>query len=314
MDVVGIGTPVYDILTRVEKMPVANRGELILEYSCQGGNKVPTAMVALACLGAKTGLIGVVGGCSNGRFCLDDLIYHNIDTSNIVVDKNGETPICIIISDEETHGRSILYKPGNLRPLTVDDFDETYIASSKYLHIAEISPAIIEVVEKARKSGVKIVIDADNYYKEVDNIIPLVDVFIASEFYYDAVFSDRNYKENCKRISERGPKIVVFTFGERGCIGLSGDSYFEIPAFKVDVRDTNGAGDVFHGAFIYGLLQNWEIEQIASFSSAVSAIKCTKIGGRAGIPDLDTVMKFIETGRIDYTNIDRRVERYRKQD
>jgi len=69
---------------------------------------------------------------------------------------------------------------------------------------------------------------------------------------------------------------------------------------------------VFHGAFIFGLLQGWDAEKTAGFSSAVSAIKCTRLGGRAAIPDYKTVEKFIKTGEIDYTEIDKRVEFYKE--
>ena len=55
-----------------------------------------------------------------------------------------------------------------------------------------------------------------------------------------------------------------------------------------------GAGDVFHGAFIYGLLQEWQIEKIAKFSNAVAAMKCRKLGGRAGIPTLEEAMDFLK--------------------
>jgi sulfofructose kinase len=65
------------------------------------------------------------------------------------------------------------------------------------------------------------------------------------------------------------------------------------PAFKVGVVDTTGAGDVFHGAFSFGLSKGWEIHRIVEFASAVAAIKCTKLGGRAGIPSYDKVIEFL---------------------
>ena len=73
-----------------------------------------------------------------------------------------------------------------------------------------------------------------------------------------------------------------------------------------------GAGDVFHGAFNYAWLQGWDVPTCARFSSAVSAIKCTRSGGRAGIPTLETVQKYLDTGKIDYTEIEERVAHYRK--
>jgi sugar/nucleoside kinase (ribokinase family) len=112
-------------------------------------------------------------------------------------------------------------------------------------------------------------------------------------------------------VQKRGPKIVVFTLGAKGVVGLDGDKFFSIPAFKdISIVDTTGAGDVFHGAFIFGLLKGWDVEKTSKFSSAVSAIKCTRLGGRAAIADYKTVQNFLKTGKIDYTEIDKRVAFY----
>ena len=83
------------------------------------------------------------------------------------------------------------------------------------------------------------------------------------------------------------------------------------PAFPVKEKvDTVGAGDVFHGAYVVGLLRGLSPKEAARLATGVSCIKCTRIGGRAGIPDWDTVQKYLQTGEIDYTEIDQRVEFY----
>ena len=104
---------------------------------------------------------------------------------------------------------------------------------------------------------------------------------------------------------------MVVTLGSEGCVGVQGGEYFESPAFtQITVADTTGAGDLCHGAFLYGLLQGWSAEETAKFSSAVSAIKCTRLGGRAAIPNRATVDRFLKDGFIDYTEIDERVRFY----
>ena len=76
--------------------------------------------------------------------------------------------------------------------------------------------------------------------------------------------------------------------------------------------DSTGAGDVFHGAFNYAYLQGWDVPRCARFSSGVSAIKCTQLGGRAGIPNLATVTRFLEDGVIEREWLDERLKRYRQ--
>ena len=313
MDIIGIGTSCVDFLIHVKSLPKPNEGTRIMAYSLQGGGKVPTALVAAARLGARCGMVGIVGDCNYGQFCIEDYKYHDIDVTRFLVDQNSETPFSCVLSEEATHGRNILYHPSNVRLLTVKDLDKEYISSAQYLHLSDTNEVTQQAAKWVREKNGTIVYDADHYQSHIENFIPMIDIFVASEFYYNTVFSDKNYEANLMSIFKMGPRIVVFTLGEIGCVGMDIDGFFFEPGFKVDVVDTTGAGDVYHGAFIYGLLQGWSVQKTARFSNAVSAIKCTRIGGRAGIPDLSTVQKFLDTGFIDYRKIDERVKRYQRR-
>ncbi|MCL2741388.1 MAG: PfkB family carbohydrate kinase, partial [Oscillospiraceae bacterium] len=125
-------------------------------------------------------------------------------------------------------------------------------------------------------------------------------------------FGDAGGRECCEAIIAGGAEVAVFTLGAKGCIGMYEGGYFEAPTYDVEVKDTTGCGDVFHGAFVHGLIRGWDVPFIARFANAVASIKCTRLGGRAGIPDEATAMRFMETGVIDYAEIDERVEFYRR--
>ena len=153
--------------------------------------------------------------------------------------------------------------------------------------------------------------DADEYAPETAESLALIDVFIASEFFYQGMFAGGGFPRACEELRKRGPGIVVITLGSRGCVGLDPRGYFREPAFtNVEVVDTTGAGDVYHGAFIYGLLRGWASRDVARFANAAAAIKCTRLGGRAALPGAATVMRFMEEGTIEYAEIDERVKRY----
>lgn len=185
--------------------------------------------------------------------------------------------------------------------------------NTKYFFMAGVDEISKRSAAIAKTSGAKIFIDADIYSESLKEFIPNIDIFVASEFVYRGLFDNENYEENCRQIMDLGPEIVVFTFGERGAVGMSSEGYFKIPAYSVEVVDTVGAGDDFHGAFLAGLLQDgWSVAFIAQFASAVSAIKCTCIGGRAGIADMNTVLEFMKSGNIDYSEINQRLEYYRR--
>ncbi|MEE9555183.1 MAG: PfkB family carbohydrate kinase, partial [candidate division Zixibacteria bacterium] len=98
------------------------------------------------------------------------------------------------------------------------------------------------------------------------------------------------------KLAHMGFKSVVITSGSKGCIGATPDGYlYQQDAFKVNAVDTTGAGDVFHGGYIFGLTQGWELPRILEFASAAAALKCTRIGGRHGIPEIEEINRLIET-------------------
>jgi sugar/nucleoside kinase (ribokinase family) len=311
-DVIGIDSPCVDLVVNVEEFPEPNSGAQVKNTSWQGGGKVATGLVAAARLGAKAAIVGQVGDDMYGSFIEKDFIRHGIDTTYLRGREGRTTHFSIVVSDKKTKGRSILYYPGTAEPLAEDEIPLAYIRNAKYFYIAKLDEVTVRAALIARAAGAKVIIDADFYLENLEEYLPLVDIFIGSELLYQSMFQDDDYEKNCRAVAEKGPEVVLFTFGEKGCVGSCMEGYFTVPAYVVDAVDTVGAGDVFHGAFVAGLLQNKTIKETAQFASAVSAIKCTRIGGRAGIPDIQTVLKFMEDGIIDYQEIDQRVEFYQR--
>jgi len=316
MDIIGIGTPCMDNLSILDVLPRPNRGAAILETSRQGGGVTATAVVASARLGAQVGYVGVGGTCMYGQAIVADFAYNGVDTSRLVIHKGACSDFAYILSDLETEGRSILYRKGTTRSLTEADLDREYITSAKLLHLENCAEASVAAASWMREAGKKVVYDASSYSDAVQAFLPHIDIFIASEFYYNDYVANcggdiEKHEKNCRDIADKGPEVVVFTLGDKGCVGYSNaEGYFEAPGYTVPVRDTVGAGDVFHGAFLVGLARGMSMVDCARFSNAVAAIKIGTIGGRAGIPSYETTMKFMKTGIIDRTEIDARVEYY----
>ena len=311
MDVVGIGKSFVDHIVCIEELPKQNETVIMKNQIWQGGGVVPTALVALARLGANTGIISVEGHGAYAKFCIEDFKRHNVDVSRVVIDDSADTSFSLVLSIEKDKSRNIILHNGSIRNITVEDLDKEYISSAKYLHVYEANETTCKAAEWARNSNTKVVIDIGFKQPEIEKMLPFIDVFIASEEYHQNIYGDNNVKESCIEVFEKGPEIVVFTLGDKGCVVFDGQEYYEVPGYSIDVMDTTGAGDVFHGAFIYGLLQNWHLKDTARFANAVSAIKCTRLGGRTGIPDYKTVKNFIKTHQIDYTGIDKRLDFYK---
>lgn len=316
LDMIGFGNPFQDLIVELDKLPPTNINVRMHDYVFQGGGNVPTATVAAARLGLRTSILGVAGDDMFGRANLADFIYNNVGTSHLILDAGKRTDFCICVSEREIGGKEFISCAGDYRPLEITDLDEAYIKSSKILHIGDMmTPAKFLAADWMHEAGGVVSIDAAYYRPDIYENYKYLDIFIASETYLKSMRvnkGDITTEKAARFIHSQGPEIVIFTLGERGCAGTFADTYFELPAFIVDVVDSTGAGDVFHGAFNYAWLQGWDVPHCARFSSAVSAIKCTRLGGRAGIASLETVNRYLNYGEIDYSEIDKRMAHYRQ--
>ncbi len=311
VDVVGIGMPVVDCLVSMERLPESDEQTYVHELSWQGGGKVATALAALGRLGARGEMIGVVGEDVFGRHCICDFQWNGVGVSRLVTDPGTTTDFSIVISERARQARSFISRRGTCRALCEEDLDETLLRSARYLHLSELSPTAARAARIVREAGGRVVIDADLYAADIRRNIALTDVFIASRYFYEGMFAGGSLRENCRALQKLGPEIVIVTLGAEGCAGIGREGYFELPAFTgLPVADTTGAGDVFHGAFIAGLLRGCGTMEAARFASAASAITCTRLGGRAGIPDREMLEDFLRNGSFDPAPLDERARRY----
>jgi sugar/nucleoside kinase (ribokinase family) len=125
------------------------------------------------------------------------------------------------------------------------------------------------------------------------DLLPFVDYLVANESCAERVAGGDDPERACELMQEMGPGVVVATLGERGCVYADESGPHAVPAFTVDVVDTTGAGDCFHGAFCVGVVRGWGLDRIVEFASAAAAIKCRKLGGRAGLPRMEEVEAFL---------------------
>lgn len=300
--VVGIGDLCLDFTAATDKIPATDMASTLLHTTSQGGGKVPTALVAVSRLGVPSALMCTVGNDAAGRFCVQELKDCGVCTDYMTV-LDQKTNLTICLAEQTTGGRSFIgkYDMPTVKP---EQLDRAVIEHAQYLHLWSAGDAAKCAAQWIHAAGGKVVFDADRYNAATEQMLGLIDVFICSEFFFDGMFgsdrTDEALERGLRELCAHGCECAVVTLGAQGCAGLSKDGYFRLPAFTgIRVVDSTGAGDTFHGAFIYGLLQGWDAKKTARFSSAVSAVKCTAPGGRAGIPDVKTVTQFMETGRID---------------
>jgi sugar/nucleoside kinase (ribokinase family) len=155
-------------------------------------------------------------------------------------------------------------------------------------------PAAIQAARWAREAGIKVCFDGNHPRAGLVTLLPLVHWLVVAEPFPRAYTGLSDPEEAARALLALGAEVLVITQGERGCqVWIEGHPH-HIPGFPVQVVDTTGAGDAFHGAFIYAMLQGWDLPRVAAFSNAVAALNCQTLGGRRGLPTLAEVETLLE--------------------
>jgi len=303
------------------ELPIESRK--FSEWSMQGGGLVATAIVAVGRLGGKTAMISKVGDDEWGRFAISDFRKYNVDTSHVFVDNNVKTWLTFILLGKGGSNQWVKAEhlkdfdlPTKIRravewaianpesSITPEEMKkhEAYsseqldiLTEGKILNLGECSNTTLEAARTVRRNGIPTCYDMETYSN------PLLSEFLKNITY--CILSRRTAMEFtketepvaiCRKLLSYGPEVVGLTLGENGSVFATGSEVIVRKAFKVQAIDTTGAGDVFHGAFSLGIVKGWDLARVIEFSSAVAAIKCTKVGGRAGIPTLADVEAFLK--------------------
>jgi sulfofructose kinase len=290
----GLGFCGLDTLSLVPFIPVDSKVE-ILSHLVQGGGPSATATVTAARLGAKTAFIGAIGDDERGNHIIEGFHREKVNTEHIHIKQGKESPAAFCWIEKESGKRSIAWTKGSSLPMDPSRIDENFIASLKLLHLdGHNTEAAIKAARIAKNHGVLVSLDAGTLVNDIETLVELADICIASEFFARKFTGENDVRKASEILFKNGCLVAGVTSGEKGATVITREGLFQTSAFKVPVVDTTGAGDVFHGAFAYAFLRGWNIEQILEFASATAALKCMKFGGRTGIPTFNEVKTFIE--------------------
>jgi len=292
--IVGLGLTGMDLIAEVDEIPGPDEHAFMRGFEKQAGGIVGNALAAAARLGLEAAWIGKVADDDAGNYIISEVRKENIDTSMVVVEKGARSPFSIVLVDRKTKGRSIIFNRGCSTKYGSEVSDE-FLKKYDVIHLdGYFFDAALEAALKAKRLGVKVSLDAGLMFPGLDPLLGIADIFIPTRKIATELTCEKDTERAIRKLADMGPEIVVVTMGKSGCAGLWGDEFVSAPAFKVDAIDTTGAGDTFHGAFIFAYLKGWTFEQMLVFSNAVSALKCTRLGGRKGMPRFDEVADFLD--------------------
>jgi len=295
IDIVGLGYCGLDYLSIVPKIPIDDKVEII-ESLVQGGGPAATAIFAAQRLGAQTAFLGAVGDDERGRNIISELDSEGVDCSGVACQKGARSPAAFCWVVQASGKRSIAWTKGTTSALPPSSINPDLIASAKILHLdGHHTQAAIFASRLARDCGTRVVLDAGTMLPDIEQVLANTDVVIASENFARTYTGESDIHSALNKLAtESSAEWIAITMGCEGSIAFDGKKTAVCPSFNVNVVDTTGAGDVFHGAFIYKSLESGDMMEIMRFASAVSAMKCGELGGRTGIPNLKAVNEFIK--------------------
>jgi len=297
-DVVGLGYCVYDLLAIVTGLPdfdcatIAPLADLVHD----GGGQMGTALTALARLGLQAGYVGLLGDDRKGRWLRDLFLREGVDIARLRLRPEVGTNVCLILVDQATARRTIMCHQ-RIRPvdLVLNESDRAYIQAARVLHLdGQFMPAALQAATWARQAGVKVCYDGNHPRAGLEELLPLVDWLVVAEPFPVAYTGLQDLPKAARALLTLGPEVLVVTQGGQGCQLWAAGDQFQAPGFAVQAVDTTGAGDAFHGAFIFAMLQDWDPSRVASFANAVAALNCRTLGGRRGLPTLSQVQGFLQ--------------------
>ena len=294
VDVVGLGSNALDLLGVIDGHPEPDTKSPLREFDVQGGGMIATAMVACARLGLRARYVGKFGDDYWARLGRRLLARDGVDVRYALRARGSVGHVSMMLIDARTGLRTGFFRRPPAYAIRPGELDRAVMTSGRLLHVDGVDPeAATTAIRWAREAGMRVTMDGERVVDGIDAVWPGVDLLVCNPRFVAQVTGRGAVEDGLRALAARGPSRVAITLGAEGAIGLEGGRVVRVPGFPVPVVDTNGAGDVFHGACVLGELRGWSLEWTLTLASAVAAMKCRTLGGRRGIPRLGETAEFL---------------------
>ncbi len=271
---------------------------LVDEASLTIGGSGAIFACAAARLGLSTSFIGVVGDDVFGRFMLEALAGHGVDTEACVVDRDRPTGLSVILSRGDD--RAILTAPGTIPALRGDLVDRDLLRSAGHLHVSsyflqtELGPDLPKLFDEGRAAGATTSIDpnwdpAEEWDGGLLFLLPLTDYFFPNSAEARLITGVEDIDVAAEALAARGP-VVAVKFGQGGGLVFSGGDVHRLEAVPVEVVDTTGAGDSFDAGFLAGRLRGWSLERSLALAVACGSLSTRAAGGTGAQPTMEEAL------------------------
>ncbi len=299
VDVVGLGENATDIVMRLPHFPAPGGKQRIRDVCRLAGGSVASALVTCRRLGLSARYLGAVGGDDHGRFQLASLRAERLDLTYLRRIERARSRVSHIAIDESTGERTIFWERDQRLDFPAGGVTPEMLDGAGVLHLdATDLRAALAAARLARRAGIAVVADLDTVAAGIERLLPLLDYPIVSSEFLAPATGERDPFLALERLArDSGARLVGVTLGRDGALVLSGGRFIYSPGYHIDAVDTTGAGDIFHGAFIYGLVRSWKLEDVLNFSNAMAALNSTALGARGGIASERAARSLMTRGR-----------------
>jgi ribokinase len=277
-------------------MPGLDEKAEIEGLTMQGGGRAGTAAAAVARLGGSVAVFARIGDDHFGERIRESFEAEGVDTTWLMEVPGTRSHFAFCAAEEGSGKRTIFYDHGTKGKFAENEIDREALLDCRCLLTdSHHEWTSVAAARWAREAGVPVVLDLERPKPYNADLLAASTYPIIPRDYALVLTETSSVEEAGAEILRRGPQVAVITLGAEGSIAFTaeGETVRE-PAAKVEpIVDTTGAGDVFHGAFAYGVALGYDLRENLRFSSAVAGLKCRKLGGRAGIPTMAEVREFL---------------------
>jgi ribokinase len=287
-----VGSINQDFVLKVERRP--NPGETVTnaELSTHNGGKGANQAAAAARLGASVTFLGRVGDDEFGEPLVHTLGEKGIDTS-LVKQVSSESTGAAFITVTPDGENAITVAPGANRSLTPEDAEAASEAiGDAHVLVAQMEipvKTVLRAVEVAAECGTRALVNLAPTFEVPRELLEKADPLVVNE--HEAAFLLGGGVEGvdgalsaAPKLLSLGPRSAVITIGEAGAVFANGESSRHLPAPKVEVVDTTGAGDAFVGALAARLADDVSLEEAVAYAVRAGAAAVTKEGAQGALP------------------------------
>jgi sulfofructose kinase len=297
-DVVGVGLNATDTLIVIPHFPAYGGKVPFHEEILSPGGQVASAVVTCAKLGLRSKYIGTIGDDERGRIQMESLRTSSVNLDHVQLRTGCPNQSAYILIDQSTGERTVFWHRAECLAISPEEITEDQITCARMLHIDGHDTAAVErAAGIARAHGIPVSVDVDTIYPGFERVLPLIDYLIASSEFPGRWTKIEDPFRALEAIQKQnGMKVAAMTLGAHGALALMDGEFVYSPGYVVNCLDTTGAGDVFHGAFCYAVLNEMPLGEALDFSNAMAALNCTSIGARGGIRTADEARSLMARG------------------